>query len=636
MADDKRDFEVWLKSRFDGDALKAAQESFERTKVKAQEAKTGLQALGDEAKKLGWTMETVSKAMRAAFVEILAVAEVMSQLKTGFSDAVDMEAMLRSISGSAKKYGEDAAEAVKATKDLAEHFRTTAGIAEDQTVKAMRNAYVATGSLESSLKYVALAADIATAKFKGDLAPAMDLVMAAANGKTRALQQLWLTLGEGELSEGKAAAAMQLLVDKFGGAAEKARGLNAEMRRLNAAWDATRESLLGGAVPATTKFLELLNRGVIVAQWVGDNFGSVFRLMGSQIATVGRIWGDPFGGHEKEFAENWQRALNERLAATQRYVERMTALIGAQEGTASGKRDVPPGNTGGKDDKGGPGGRDSANENWRADLAQMEREFKARQKLEDDAVQLGIKRRQKELADEKHQKDQLRHLGDKALADYRKGQEEMVRINAERILMAIEAEKAKAKAMNAAMAGLINTLGEAFGFQKELSIAQATISTYEGAAKALGQGGIYGVALAAVVIATGLAQVAQIVATNAPGGGLTGVDAGNYSAYGSTFTGGGFDDPANDRAAYLGGRRWAADMVGEFSRGVSQGWAAQMGATTNNSSTTNDNRRTYNVHLHGAGLIDPANQQMARQLQRTLSQVDAQFEGQRTVARLAK
>lgn len=45
---------------------------------------------------------------------------------------------------------------------------------------------------------------------------------------------------------------------------------------------------------------------------------------------------------------------------------------------------------------------------------------------------------------------------------------------------------------------------------KAVAIAQAIINTYEGATKALAQGGIFGPALAAVVIASGMAQVLQI------------------------------------------------------------------------------------------------------------------------------
>jgi len=59
-------------------------------------------------------------------------------------------------------------------------------------------------------------------------------------------------------------------------------------------------------------------------------------------------------------------------------------------------------------------------------------------------------------------------------------------------------------------------LGEDSKFAKALAIAQAIISTYQGASKALGQGGIAGPIAAAGVIAQGLAQVRAITQTPIP------------------------------------------------------------------------------------------------------------------------
>ncbi len=118
--------------------------------------------------------------------------------------------------------------------------------------------------------------------------------------------------------------------------------------------------------------------------------------------------------------------------------------------------------------------------------------------------------------------------------------------------------------------GLLSTL---FGENKALAIAQAIINTYEGATKALAQGGFFGQAMAAIIIATGLAQVRKIQQTE-PGEGL------------------GFDDPENDRLARVMTRRWAGDFVRQvglgiqdFTRGVGAfsppaPAAAAVGATT--------------------------------------------------------
>jgi hypothetical protein len=65
---------------------------------------------------------------------------------------------------------------------------------------------------------------------------------------------------------------------------------------------------------------------------------------------------------------------------------------------------------------------------------------------------------------------------------------------------------------------------------KGIAIAQATINTYEGATKALSQGGIYGVVLAASVIAAGMAQIAQIQGVALAKGGLVRATTGGVPA----------------------------------------------------------------------------------------------------------
>lgn len=65
--------------------------------------------------------------------------------------------------------------------------------------------------------------------------------------------------------------------------------------------------------------------------------------------------------------------------------------------------------------------------------------------------------------------------------------------------------------MTADIAGQIsNIMGQESAAGKVFALAQATINTYLGASKAIAQGGIWGIAQAAIVIAAGLKQVASI------------------------------------------------------------------------------------------------------------------------------
>lgn len=71
--------------------------------------------------------------------------------------------------------------------------------------------------------------------------------------------------------------------------------------------------------------------------------------------------------------------------------------------------------------------------------------------------------------------------------------------------------------MTAGLAGQISTLlGEESAIGKAFGVVQATINTYIGATKALAQGGILGIAQAAIVIAFGMKQVATIAKQKDP------------------------------------------------------------------------------------------------------------------------
>jgi hypothetical protein len=77
--------------------------------------------------------------------------------------------------------------------------------------------------------------------------------------------------------------------------------------------------------------------------------------------------------------------------------------------------------------------------------------------------------------------------------------------------------EAKRQIVADALGGLAELLGQESAAGKAAAIAQSIINTYQGATKALGQGGIFGAVAAAGVIASGMASVKKIVATKIPG-----------------------------------------------------------------------------------------------------------------------
>lgn len=112
-------------------------------------------------------------------------------------------------------------------------------------------------------------------------------------------------------------------------------------------------------------------------------------------------------------------------------------------------------------------------------------------------------------------------------AQYKQEIEAAEKIGADTALIQSRYEKAKednTKArvnaeltMTAGLAGQMSTLlGEQSDIGKAFGVVQATINTYIGATKALAQGGILGIAQAAIVIAFGMKQVASIAKQKEP------------------------------------------------------------------------------------------------------------------------
>jgi len=88
---------------------------------------------------------------------------------------------------------------------------------------------------------------------------------------------------------------------------------------------------------------------------------------------------------------------------------------------------------------------------------------------------------------------------------------------AQRIQTLKDSRIAAAQAVGSALGALADVVGRNTVAGKALSVAQATIDTITGATKAFAQGGVFGFATGAAIIAAGLANVRKIIATKIPG-----------------------------------------------------------------------------------------------------------------------
>lgn len=613
MATDKTDFEVWLKSKWDGDAMKAAEADFRKTQRAVVETKESMNVMGEAA-----------SALKAQFIGLLAFAEVVAQFKEGFEQVAALEQAMNQLERATARNGDNFDEVKKKITDFGTALMEAAGVDDDAAIRAMVKLYNATGDVENAMNLVRLAADVAASGIGIEFEQAISIVTKAAQGQTRALVELNLKVDEGTGKTISAAEALERIEKAYGGAASSAKGMAVEVSKLSEEWENFRNSAVENSGPALVFLMKSLRTA---GSEIYDAFAIVFDVIGrilKSLVFLGAAIGQTLVGNFQG-AKDWAKAGVEQI----QYMTQASIEISAEgakrvkaiwaEGTAklgsgpaaplgtpgAGTGDGAGAGAGGG--KGGKAGKTILGEMYgptTKEKADYERELKE-----------SLKQAQKahdELAAQQKRADG-KELDEAGKLAYGLVKIEKERAEKERKIAEELAEQKKAAAQATAFAA-IGFARSAFGESKALSIAEASISTWQGAARALKDWPApYSYIIAAMTIASGLAQVAKITSTDAT-------------------KGSGFDDPSNDAAARIGGRRWAADMIGEFTAGASAGWAQGMRAGST-STTTNDNRRTFNVHMHGTGFIDPTNVNSMKQFHRALQIIDTQYAGQRTVAR---
>ena len=506
---------------------------------------------------------------------------------------------------------------------MADALKKAAGVDDDAAIKKMVSLYNATGDVANAMNLVALAADVAVGSGL-EFEQASDLVTKAATGEVGELKRLGITIDENGTKTEKATRGLDALQKNFGGAANGAKGLKVQTDRLNESYEDMRNNLVEKLTPALESAMNLIESFFVALD-------GAWRLFSD--AVVGTL------GFFGKFGSYMKALLSGDLAGMKAAVSGMGAEVkGAYDSMVAGAEETKkkiadiwtvPAGGGIKAGKptplsgGGGGGAGEADEERFAvmfgpsvDLFRKYNADIAKEQAKEDA------RRRERYAN--FLKEQARWLDKRRDAVEAEAEEEarIAKENAKK-LAEIERERQAAAIHGMLQAASIaaGVARDAFGESKGLAIADATINTIAASLRAYKD---YpypaNIAVMIATIAAGMAQVAKIQSTNP-----------------DATRGQGFDNPNSDAAARLGGRRWAADMIGEFTGGVREGWAAGMMGSARGGNTTNyDQRRTYNVHLHGAGLIDPSNQQMLLQLKRNLDMVGSRVDSQRTLARAAR
>lgn len=612
MANDQVDFDLWLRSKFDGDALKAAQSEFRRTQKSAEDAGEGMKSAGTGA----------AAGLKAALGELIAIAAILGQLKEGFAEVSAQEQAFNRLSDAAARFGGNAGVLNEKFEKLAKTIQEKSGLDDDALYLSMVKVYQATGDMNEAMGQAALAADVARGGQK-TLEEALSLVNNVAAGQTREL----LKMQVGFVSTGDravdAANGLEVLRQKFGGSAAAAKGATVELDKMKEEWGNVRNDFISGSGEMLTGVLKFVNLALqplfISLQLAGNSIKTIIASVREFGGVIGSIISGDWQGAREGLAKTKDTLVTGFETAFEIIKARAEKMWATINGTAGGAIDAPKAKGTGK----GGGGTGGSKTDDKRELTQAELDLMALSKLQQEMIEKARKEEEKFEAYKKKLRDDAAKNDKARIKDLDAARDaeldRAIKRTLEDVRIRKAAEEAKEEAAMASMGAVLGAMGAVFGESKALAVADAVINTWAGAARALKDWPApYSYVIAAATVAAGLAQVAKIQSTQPSTGGK------------------GFDDPGNDRAAFLGGRRWAADMIGEFTSGVSAGWASGMSGRGGSSNVTYDNRSTMNLHMNVAGFLDPSDTNAMAKFARNLAVVNKTVEGQRRTARTAR
>lgn len=628
---------VPVSSSFDDKGTKAAAAGLHDVASAGEKAK-------ETANDLGYSFENLKTQM----LELAAFAEVVAIFKEGIEEAIKVEKSFRGIDTTAEKLGVDTKIVREEVEEFAKALGYLGGVSQGEVIEALSKQYRITQDLGQANARAALAMDIHS---KTDLtfAEAMVAVEQAANGNVRSIKSLTGEIITSHDAHTRAKMAVASLEKAFKGGTKGLDDNALAVDRNAATWKNFKEGagkivleMLASVIRMFQQLPELITFGMdrveIFFHAVGDKIANVLRFV--KDVTTGKGLQTSLTAFNEHVIESNRKMYAEIDASDAKYMAAVTKREKDAEATVKKNTDAHVHANKVIADDAKQKEIDLDKLDAEVAKARAARDTTLKQKYLDNAKALEAEQKSelgkitndmkgaeearlkiKELFALKAEALQKKWIADETkLVDEGIKQERRLDAETTRARIAAKHEQDEAEIKSAklkkklakeelkqlseiANAGL-GLLSDAFGESKELSIAGAIINTAEGATKALAQGGILGAVMAAIVIATGLVEIAKIESTDAT------VKPVNVNTSG-------FDDPSNDAAARIGGHRWARDMIREFTSGASSGWAAGMGAGGNVTNNT-DNRNINNITFQGSGILDASSTESLSRLQRAL------------------
>lgn len=477
---------------------------------------------------------------------------------------------VKTLEASYQALGITGTQALKNAKAFAGEMQNATGIADEVFLDAQRmlaNFGVVGQKAQEAIK----AAYALSVGRNMEFASALDLVTRAAAGQTQTLARQGIQIADNVKECDKFDAVLEQINDKFGAAAQAQMGDTiTQVNALKESWGDFKEVIGGLLIPTFelliktgTKAINVLNsltgadQSAIEATIAKDKerlallnrryqIEQQTALVNAKNGEISEVYAQRLKSLENEMlmvsgaiTEN-QKTLNKEKAELAEKEKEINAntyktaqnALAAKEAAKAKKKALEEQNNALKEQQsivsqmGLDGKKTEGTSSWGtltkkdSDLSD-ETQFAAAEARLNEMLELKRQYIENEIADaelknsallelDNQYLEQLSALEDQKAAADKKRQEKL----------AADKKAIEQRAMSDLISLSSSSNKQMAAIGKTASIAQATINTYEGATKALAQGGFFGFAMAAAVIAAGLNNVAQIAGVQLADGGL--------------------------------------------------------------------------------------------------------------------
>ena len=286
MAQDK--VTVPVETPYDDSGLKKAQKDLKEVAKDAKEAGQASEQAGDQgASGFG----KMAKYAAMATTAIIAAKKVVDFLISSVQAAAQHARSVNTLAAAFKDVGYTAQGAMKQAQDFATKMQNLTGIADEAFLDAQR--LLANYGVVGAKAQDAVQAAYSLSIGRGiEFSAAMDLVAKAAAGQTQALRRVGITLGDNVKEADKFDAVLSQINDKFGATAKAAMGdYISQVNALKESWGDFKEQIGKYLIPA---LLEVIKIGQKAVNTLNKVFGHTQSILEKSIEKeqkeVRKLW----------------------------------------------------------------------------------------------------------------------------------------------------------------------------------------------------------------------------------------------------------------------------------------------------------------------------------------------------------